>query len=193
MICLILAHPYPSRSRANAASWPRPCGRSARSLDLRSLYDLYPDFDIDVAAEQGCAAARRGSSSGCTRCYWYSGAGPAQALVRPGARRQGWAFGEGGDALARQALPVGRHHRRRRAGLCRASGVHGQPFEPFRRAAAQHGVASAACSGCRPSSCMAPHRHRRSGSAAAARSYCWTHRTVGRSAALRRRRGACQR
>jgi glutathione-regulated potassium-efflux system ancillary protein KefF len=55
MIAVLHAHPYPDRSRANRAL--------ARAVDdlpgvvVRSLYDLYPDFAIDVDAEQRVLAA----------------------------------------------------------------------------------------------------------------------------------------
>ena len=47
MICLIYAHPYPDRSRGNRVLLEAV--RQLPGLDLRSLYDLYPDFGIDVA------------------------------------------------------------------------------------------------------------------------------------------------
>ena len=50
MIVVIHAHPYPSTSRAGAALLAAI--RDLPGLEIRSLYDLYPDFDIDVAAEQ---------------------------------------------------------------------------------------------------------------------------------------------
>ncbi len=49
MIVVIHAHPYPSRSRACAALLGAI--RDVAAIDIRSLYSLYPDFDIDVAAE----------------------------------------------------------------------------------------------------------------------------------------------
>src|SRR5437660_12593882 len=54
MICVIHAHPYPSRSRINRAL--ADALRDLPALDLRSLYALYPDFDIDVIAEQKALA-----------------------------------------------------------------------------------------------------------------------------------------
>ena len=50
MILVIHAHPYPGTSRAGAALLAAI--RDLPGLEVRSLYDLYPDFDIDVAAEQ---------------------------------------------------------------------------------------------------------------------------------------------
>ena len=55
MIAVVQAHPYPDRSRANRIL-------AAGIADLpgivvRSLYDLYPDYAIDVEAEQRVLAA----------------------------------------------------------------------------------------------------------------------------------------
>ena len=50
MILVIHAHPYPRASRATAALLEAI--RDLPGLEVRSIYDLYPDFDIDVAAEQ---------------------------------------------------------------------------------------------------------------------------------------------
>jgi len=50
VIVVIHAHPYPSRSRAGAALVAAI--RDVPGIEIRSLYALYPDFDIDVAAEQ---------------------------------------------------------------------------------------------------------------------------------------------
>ena len=95
LILVIHAHPYPHGSRACAALVDAIRGMG--SLELRSLYDLYPDFDIDVAAEQA-ALSRAGLVVLLHPLYWYSV--PAmlkhwldQVLVG------GWAHGEGGTAL----------------------------------------------------------------------------------------------
>jgi glutathione-regulated potassium-efflux system ancillary protein KefF len=96
MILVIHAHPYPQRSRA--------CDALLRGLQdlpnvqVRSLYSLYPDFDIDVAAEQE-ALTRADLVVWLHPLYWYSP--PAMlkhwfdvVLLR------GWAYGDGGTALA---------------------------------------------------------------------------------------------
>lgn len=49
-ILLIFAHPYPDRSRANRALMEAI--ESLAEARVRSLYDLYPSFDIDVQAER---------------------------------------------------------------------------------------------------------------------------------------------
>ena len=69
MILVIHAHPYPRTSRAGAALLAAI--RDLPSLEVRSLYDLYPDFDIDVAAEQ--AALERADVVVLMHpLYWYA-------------------------------------------------------------------------------------------------------------------------
>jgi glutathione-regulated potassium-efflux system ancillary protein KefF len=69
VILVIQAHPYPRASRAGAALIAAI--RDLPSLEVRSLYELYPDFDIDVAAEQ--AALERASVVVLMHpLYWYA-------------------------------------------------------------------------------------------------------------------------
>lgn len=94
-ILVVQAHPYPDRSRAN-----RALGRAIEGLagvDVRSLYDLYPDFSIDVEAEQQALAA---ASAVVWQhpMYWYT----APALLKLWFEKvlsAGWAYGPGGVAL----------------------------------------------------------------------------------------------
>lgn len=95
MVLVIQAHPYPDRSRAN-----RALGRAIEGLaglEVRSLYDLYPDYAIDVAAEQ--AALLRASTIVWQHpIYWYT----APALLKLWFEKVllvGWAYGKGGTAL----------------------------------------------------------------------------------------------
>lgn len=126
MLVLIFAHPYPDRSRAN-----RRLLEAVRDIDrveVRSLYDSYPDFDIDVEAEQA-ALERARIVVWQHPIYWYSVPGLLKhwfdkVLVR------GFAYGDGGVAL--------------RGKLCQwvtttggpnsafsQSGIHGHPFVEF--------------------------------------------------------------
>ena len=50
MTLILYAHPYPHRSRGCAALVGAVS--DLPEVRVRGLYDLYPDFDIDVAAEQ---------------------------------------------------------------------------------------------------------------------------------------------
>lgn len=126
MLCLVYAHPYPDRSRANRAlldalpADPR--------LDVRSLYDRYPGFDIDVDAEQ--AALERAQVVVLQHpMYWYSVPGLMKhyfdkVLVR------GFAYGDGGHALrGKRCLWVtttgGDPH------AFSSEGAHGRAFSAF--------------------------------------------------------------
>jgi glutathione-regulated potassium-efflux system ancillary protein KefF len=95
MVLVIQAHPYPDKSRANAA-----LGRAIEGVagvEVRSLYDLYPDFSIDVPREQ---EALLGASTVVWQhpIYWYT----APALLKLWFEKVllvGWAYGKGGTAL----------------------------------------------------------------------------------------------
>ena len=69
MILVIHAHPYPRTSRATAALLEAI--RDLPGVEVRSIYELYPDFDIDVAAEQ--AALERADMVALLHpLYWYA-------------------------------------------------------------------------------------------------------------------------
>lgn len=126
MILIVHAHPYPQRSRACRALLDAV--RDLPDLEVRSLYDLYPDFDIDVAAEQA-ALARADLVVWLHPMYWYSMPGMLKhwfdvVFIR------GWAFGEGGDALqGKHCLWVPTTGGR--ASSFAETGVHQLPFEEF--------------------------------------------------------------
>lgn len=95
MIDLIYAHPYPDRSRANRALLAGV--RDLPGLDVRVLHDLYPDFAVDVEAEQA-ALLRARVVVWHHPIYWY---GPPALLKLwfDKVLSWGWAYGTGGDAL----------------------------------------------------------------------------------------------
>lgn len=95
MALLIHAHPYPNRSRANRALLAGV--RSLPGLEVRSLYDLYPDFDIDVEAEQA-ALSRAKLVLWQHPMYWYSVPGLFKHWFDQVLSR-GWAYGDGGNVL----------------------------------------------------------------------------------------------
>jgi len=126
MISIVYAHPYPSVSRANAALLRAI--RDIPGVNVRSLYDLYPDFDIDGDAERAAVEPAR-LVAFMHPLYWYTT--PAllkhwfdQVLVRGGAygkEARGlrgkdclWIVTTGGDA---DAFSEG--------------GRHGHPFSAF--------------------------------------------------------------
>jgi glutathione-regulated potassium-efflux system ancillary protein KefF len=95
VIVLFSAHPYPNRSRANRALLEAVEGLP--DVEIRSLYDLYPDFDIDVPGEQ--AALKRAHAIVWQHpLYWYSVPGLLKHWFDKVLLR-GWAYGEGGTAL----------------------------------------------------------------------------------------------
>ncbi|VTO18534.1 glutathione-regulated potassium-efflux system ancillary protein KefF [Klebsiella variicola] len=57
MILIIYAHPYPQHSHANSECLNK--AGTLEGVEIRSLYQLYPDFNIDVAAEQAALAPCR--------------------------------------------------------------------------------------------------------------------------------------
>jgi glutathione-regulated potassium-efflux system ancillary protein KefF len=95
VILILHAHPHPQRSIAGKALLDAVSDLAM--VKVRALYDLYPDFAIDAAAEQSHLAAAR-LVVWQHPFYWYGV--PAllklwweEVLVR------GWAYGEGGTAL----------------------------------------------------------------------------------------------
>ena len=126
MICVIHAHPYLGRSRTNRVL--ADALRATPELDLRSLYELYPDFDIDVAAEQR-ALEGAGLVVWMHPVFWYS----VPALLKHWFDKvlaHGWAYGDGGAALhGKHCLWVpttgGDAHD------FTPTGMHAHPFESF--------------------------------------------------------------
>ena len=125
MIAIIHAHPYPQSSRACAALLAAI--RGLPQTEVRSLYDLYPDFDIDVPAEQQ-ALDRSKLVVWLAPLYWYTV--PAMLkhwfdVVLVG----GWAHGAGGTALeGKDCLWATTTGDLQKYAL---ESPHGHPFETF--------------------------------------------------------------
>ena len=126
MIVVIYAHPYPAHSRACAALLEAIVARD--DLAVRSLYDLYPDFDIDARAERAALAGAR-LVVWMSPLYWYG----VPALLKHWFDRvlvKGWAYGEGGTAIAGKyclwVTTTGGDEPAYTAG-----GKHAHPFEAF--------------------------------------------------------------
>ena len=126
MILVLYAHPYPRHSRACKALLAAV--QDLPNLETRSLYDLYPDFDIDVAVEQA-ALARADLVVWLHPIYWYSAPSMLKhwfdvVLLR------GWAYGAGGIALhGKQCLWAASAGGDKES--YSATGMHQQPFENF--------------------------------------------------------------
>jgi len=97
-----MAHPALERSRANRVLMR--AALAAPGVELRDLYELYPDFAIDVPAEQ---TALRDASAVVLQypVYWYA----APALLKEWLDLvwlHGFAYGRGGDALRGKRMLV---------------------------------------------------------------------------------------
>ena len=94
-VLVLVAHPQMAQSRVN-----RRLERAARQLgtvQVRDLYALYPDYLIDVEAEQAALAA-------ATLIVWqhpihWYGMPPLMKLWLDEVLAFGWAYGPGGTAL----------------------------------------------------------------------------------------------
>lgn len=139
-VALIYAHPYAERSLANRELLAAISDLAF--VDLRPLYDLYPDFDIDADAER----ARLEAVDTIVLqhpLYWYS----MPALLKlwiDDVFSVGWAYGDGGTALVGKRLQwvvtTGGD-----VSAYTSDGPHGHPFEsfiaPFRQTARFCGMA----------------------------------------------------
>ena len=139
MIDVVYAHPYPDRSVANRALVSALDGLPG--LRLASLYDLYPDWSIDVDAEQE-ALTRADVLVWQHPLHWY-GCTPMLKLWLDKVLTFGWAYGPGGDALRGKTclwvVTTGGEERSYADGA-----LHGLPFDafasPFRQTAALCGM-----------------------------------------------------
>ena len=91
---VIMAHPHLQHSRANRAAMR---AAAQTGVELRDLYALYPDYLIDVQAEQA-ALARARLIVWQHPIHWYS-APPLMKLWIDEVLAFGWAYGPGGTAL----------------------------------------------------------------------------------------------
>lgn len=104
-VLLLQAHPDLHASRVNRtllAAVRALQGQTPARIEVRDLYALYPDFDIDVAAEQH-AAASADLIVWQHPIHWYS----MPALMKlwlDQVLALGWAYGQGGTALSGKDL-----------------------------------------------------------------------------------------
>lgn len=94
-ILIILAHPSLHKSRVNKAMIERV--RHIEGVTVHNLYDTYPDFDIDVAAEHKLLE-RHAAIILQHPFFWYS----CPSMMKEWLDRTltlSWAYGEGGVAL----------------------------------------------------------------------------------------------
>ncbi len=101
-VLVLVAHPQLEQSRANrrlmqAASALQSDGGSPPRVAVRDLYALYPDYLIDVAAEQAALASAR-LVVWQHPIHWY-GMPPLMKLWVDDVLAFGWAYGPEGNAL----------------------------------------------------------------------------------------------
>ena len=92
---IIHAHPRPSQSRVVKELLSVLAAQPG--AQVRSLYQLYPDFDIDIEAEQQALLGAQ-KVVWLTPVYWYS----VPSLMKHWIDQvlsHGWAYGHGGNAL----------------------------------------------------------------------------------------------
>ncbi|BDD92735.1 hypothetical protein PanNE5_21750 [Pandoraea sp. NE5] len=95
-VYVIVAHPRWRDSRVNHRLLD--AARSIAGVDVNDLYSTYPDFSIDIAAEQR-RVARADLVVLVHPIYWYS-MPPLQKLWLDEVLSWGWAYGHDGHALA---------------------------------------------------------------------------------------------
>jgi glutathione-regulated potassium-efflux system ancillary protein KefF len=76
--------------------------RTLENVEIRSLYQLYPDFNIDIAAEQE-ALSRADLIVWQHPMQWYS-TPPLLKLWIDKVFSHGWAYGHNGNALKGKSL-----------------------------------------------------------------------------------------
>ena len=125
-VLVVVAHPALERSRANRVLMR--AAQAAPGVSVRDLYELYPDFSIDVTAEQ--AALRRASAVVLQYpLYWYA----PPALLKEWLDLvwlHGFAYGRGGEALKGKRLLIACTT----GGGAQAydpKGMHGHPIELY--------------------------------------------------------------
>ncbi len=123
---VLYAHPFPSRSIVSRALWQALADQPG--VTTRNLYALYPDFDIDVQAEQDALVAAD-LIIWLTPVHWYS----VPALMKhwfDQVLSHGWAYGQGAQALqGKSAWWVASAGAEPSA--YQSAGVHGRPFADY--------------------------------------------------------------
>lgn len=95
-VLVLVAHPQIEHSRVAARLMRRAAALGA-GVEVRDLYALYPDYWIDVAAEQAALAAAQ-LVVWLHPIHWY-GMPPLMKLWLDEVASFGWAYGPGGRAL----------------------------------------------------------------------------------------------
>ncbi len=96
-VLVLAAHPHLASSHVNRALAKAVGAIGGRGVELRDLYALYPDYLIDIEAEQAALAQAR-LVVWQHPIHWYS-MPPLMKLWVDEVLAFGWAYGPGGTAL----------------------------------------------------------------------------------------------
>ena len=96
-VLVITAHPHMEQSRINRSLMHAARALQSPGIVVRDLYSLYPDYLIDIAAEQRLLASAR-LIVWQHPIHWYS-MPPLMKLWLDDVLTFGWAYGPGGNAL----------------------------------------------------------------------------------------------
>jgi glutathione-regulated potassium-efflux system ancillary protein KefF len=127
-VLVLLAHPDLARSRVNRALAAQARLLPPEAVEVRDVYALYPDYVIDVEAEQAALAGAR-TVVWLHPIQWYSMPALMKLWVDEVLAFR-WAYGPGGRALAGKCLWLAVSTGGTEASY-RASGSNHQPFERF--------------------------------------------------------------
>jgi len=125
-VVVVYSHPYPRRSRAGRALLAAV--EELPFVSVRSLYDLYPDFAIDVEAEQR-AMTDADVVVWQTPFYWYG----VPSLLHHWFEKvltEGWAYGDEASSLCKKPLQWVTTTGTPRSAY-RPEGIHKHRFEDF--------------------------------------------------------------
>lgn len=101
-ILILVAHPALQHSRVSRALMQAAAALDPARVAVRDLYALYPDYVVDVAAEQQALQAAR-LLVWLHPMHWY-GMTPLLRLWQDEVLTMGWAHGPGGQALQGKSL-----------------------------------------------------------------------------------------
>jgi glutathione-regulated potassium-efflux system ancillary protein KefF len=101
-VLVLVAHPDIARSRINRALAAEARRQAPAEVEVRDLYALYPDYEIDVESEQAALAAA-GTLVWVHPVQWYSMPALMKLWVDEVLAFR-WAYGPGGRALAGKSL-----------------------------------------------------------------------------------------
>jgi glutathione-regulated potassium-efflux system ancillary protein KefF len=96
-VLVLAAHPHREASHVNRALADAAAALGERDVELRDLYALYPDYLIDIGAEQAALAGAR-LVVWQHPIHWYS-MPSLMKLWLDDVLAFGWAYGPGGSAL----------------------------------------------------------------------------------------------